>query len=474
MLEIKDISVKLKNSDNYLIKKITLYVKDGRLVPKTKLTNLERQTLFDYVNHQCNYEIEIGKVLYNGEDVKKIVDVSKKEKLMSTVRQIQDKKNDSVSNFVCKKAFSKEKPKILRREESLVVSYDNENFDGNVLKFIGRPLNDNGFTLIELIATISILAILSLIAVPNVVGVVEKNKNKTYLEDAKRMISLAEYKVNSSSANKPGSGGIKCFFISNLGTDEFSTEDGKAPNGGKYDMEKSYVMVTNEYDYSGYKMEYYVQLMEEKGKNYFGIAKTSKEKLYNGSLSDLIKKSKSPFESKCIEAIGSDNNGSIGGDTSGSDTRPGYNDNDQGLTEIKLDIVKKNFNSCGDEPIESWFLSKNKCSDKKIKDEIVLEVRGVGSNLQYHSCADDWVTKIPVKFIKNNVVEGQIYATSVLVDDYFSVKVPLDCSDENFKKASGDMILEFPGYQISNSDESVYNQAEQFWVGRKISKSSSN
>ena len=78
MLEIKDISVKLKNSDNYLIKKITLYVKDGRLVPKTKLTNLERQTLFDYVNHQCNYEIEIGKVLYNGEDVKKIDDVSKK------------------------------------------------------------------------------------------------------------------------------------------------------------------------------------------------------------------------------------------------------------------------------------------------------------------------------------------------------------------------------------------------------------
>lgn len=471
MLEIKDISVKLKNSDNYLIKKITLYVKDGRLVPKTKLTNLERQTLFDYVNHQCNYEIEIGKVLYNGEDVKKITDVSKKERLMSTVRQIQDRKNDSISNFVCKKAFSKGNRGTLKKEESLVVSYDNENFDDNKLKFIGRPLSDNGFTLIELIATISILAILSLIAVPNVIGVVEKNKNKTYLEDAKRMISLAEYKVNSSSTNKPGSGGTKCFSISNLGTDEFSTEDGKAPNGGKYDTVKSYVMVVSESDYSGYKMQYYVQLVEEKGKNYFGIAETSKEDLYKNSLSELIKKDKNQFQTNCIEEIGSNNNGNTGGNTSGSDTRPGYNDSDQGLTEIKLDVVRTNFNSCTIEPVESWFLSNNKCFNKNTKAEIKLEVRGIGSNLQYHSCEEGWVTKVPVKFIKNNVVSGQIYATSVLVDDYFSVKVPLDCTDPNFKKSSGDMILEFPGYQISNSDESVYNQAEQFWIGKKITAS---
>ena len=470
MLEIKDISVKLKNSDNYLIKKITLYVKDGRLVPKTKLTNLERQTLFDYVNHQCNYEIEIGKVLYNGEDVKKIADVSKKERLMSTVRQIQNRKNDSISNFVCKKAFSKGNLGTLKKEESLVVSYDNENFDDNKLKFIGRPLNDNGFTLIELIATISILAILSLIAVPNVIGVVEKNKNKTYLEDAKRMLSLAEYKVNSSSTNKPGSGGTKCFSISNLGTDEFSTEDGKAPNGGKYDTVRSYVMVVNESNYSGYKMQYYVQLVEEKGENYFGIAETSKEKLYKNSLSELIKKGQNQFETNCIEVIGSNNNGNTGGNTSGSDTRPGYNDSDQGLTEIKLDVVRTNFNSCTIEPVESWFLSNNKCFNKNTKAEIKLEVRGIGSNLQYHSC-EGWDSKIPVKFINDNTISGQIYATSTLIGDYFSVKVPLDCSNEVFKKATGDMILEFPGYQISNSDESIYNEAEQFWIGKKITAS---
>ncbi len=43
MLEIKGISVKLKKTNNYLIKNISLCVKDGRLVPKTKLSDLEKK-----------------------------------------------------------------------------------------------------------------------------------------------------------------------------------------------------------------------------------------------------------------------------------------------------------------------------------------------------------------------------------------------------------------------------------------------
>ena len=83
----------------------------------------------------------------------------------------------------------------------------------------------------------------------------------------------------------------------------------------------------------------------------------------------------------------------------------------------------------------------------------------------------NYVTNVNLVGANGNTISGQIYATSTLIGDYFSVKVPLDCSNEVFKKATGDMILEFPGYQISNSDESVYNEAEQFWIGKKITAS---
>ena len=38
-------------------------------------------------------------------------------------------------------------------------------------------MNNRGFTLIELLATIAILAIIMLVTVPNVIGIIERNKN---------------------------------------------------------------------------------------------------------------------------------------------------------------------------------------------------------------------------------------------------------------------------------------------------------
>ena len=56
-------------------------------------------------------------------------------------------------------------------------------------------MNQKGFTLMELLATIVILSIIMLIAVPNVINTLDKNKRSfTYVEDAKKMITLAEYK----------------------------------------------------------------------------------------------------------------------------------------------------------------------------------------------------------------------------------------------------------------------------------------
>lgn len=137
-------------------------------------------------------------------------------------------------------------------------------------------MGDNkGFTLIELLATITLLSILMMIAVPNVIGVVNKNKNKTYIEDAKKLVSLAEYKIRSNPDYKPTSASYYCFSITFLGSDDF----GSPPNGGSYDTSKSYVRV----NYSGNKLNYYVQLIEDKSGREYGIKEVASSRLYENN-----------------------------------------------------------------------------------------------------------------------------------------------------------------------------------------------
>lgn len=144
-------------------------------------------------------------------------------------------------------------------------------------------MNNKGFTLVELLATISLLAVLMMIAVPNIIGVVNRNKNKTYVEDAKKLVALAEYKVRSDPANKPTNGEYFCFSMETLGEGEF---DSTAPNGGMYDAKSSYVKVTKGEDNA---LQYSVVLVENKNNKYTGILseKTSDE-LYENDISTLI------------------------------------------------------------------------------------------------------------------------------------------------------------------------------------------
>ena len=146
-------------------------------------------------------------------------------------------------------------------------------------------MNNKGFTLVELLATVALLGILMLIAVPNVVGVVNKNKSKTYVEDAKKLVSLAEYKVRADPENyKPTSStGPKCFKMSFLSADDFSS----APNGGCYDDQQSYVVVS----WGSNKVNYKVQLLERKtcdksGNNYTGAVKAGIVEIPSGNLFD--------------------------------------------------------------------------------------------------------------------------------------------------------------------------------------------
>lgn len=64
--------------------------------------------------------------------------------------------------------------------------------------------NNKGFTLVELLASISILAVICLIAVPSVINLTNKNKKSTYVNDAKRFISLVQYESRKNSYIKDG------------------------------------------------------------------------------------------------------------------------------------------------------------------------------------------------------------------------------------------------------------------------------
>ena len=55
----------------------------------------------------------------------------------------------------------------------------------------------NGFTLIELLAVIVVIGLIMLIAVPNIVGISTGVRKDQMLTDAKKMISLAKYKVET-------------------------------------------------------------------------------------------------------------------------------------------------------------------------------------------------------------------------------------------------------------------------------------
>lgn len=128
--------------------------------------------------------------------------------------------------------------------------------------------NKMGFTLIELIATITILGIIMLVAVPNVIGVVNKNKSQTYVNDARKLVTLAKYKFDSdANVMRPSSTNCVVMKISGLDRSELQ----KGPEEGTYDENLSFVVIK----YENSKYEYYAQLVENYNKNgtqYKGIA----------------------------------------------------------------------------------------------------------------------------------------------------------------------------------------------------------
>lgn len=133
--------------------------------------------------------------------------------------------------------------------------------------------NNKGFTLIELLAAIAVLSILMVLTLPQLTNVIGGNRNKIYVNDAKKMIALAEYKIrsNSTSIEKPDDGECIVFSLNYLDNDSFDSP----PNRGDYLRYSSFVVAKND---NG-NMEYSAILIEEYKNVYKGIKLTKEDDL---------------------------------------------------------------------------------------------------------------------------------------------------------------------------------------------------
>lgn len=153
--------------------------------------------------------------------------------------------------------------------------------------------NQKGFTLVELLAVMVILGIIMAVAIPNVTGILYKNRSSTYVEDAKKLATTAEYKLRGSSSDivKPSNGQCIVMNLAYLDNSEFE----EPPNGGEYLKNQSFVIIKK----NGNSYEYYVQLVEKikDGVDGRGIplinaqalnADTATDEVANISLADLF------------------------------------------------------------------------------------------------------------------------------------------------------------------------------------------
>lgn len=121
-----------------------------------------------------------------------------------------------------------------------------------------RIKNQKGFTLIELLAVIIILAVIMTIAIPNIVGTLDKNKKDSFIKDAKRAITSCEYTIRTEKKYEYPDETTAVIFpiskIKNLDL-ELSSYD------TYYSQEDSFVAITKDRVGEAYEYVYYVHLV---------------------------------------------------------------------------------------------------------------------------------------------------------------------------------------------------------------------
>ena len=148
-------------------------------------------------------------------------------------------------------------------------------------------MNKKGFTLIEILAVIAIIALISLIAIPNIVNLSDNVRKDNMLDDAKKLISMAKYKVNADYELKNFiKSGVCSSNICTLGFNDLNTNGDikEDPDGGSYDSAHSYVKYYKE----GSAVTYCVVLVSSK--RYIGTSSDCKKESELYSKSNVIDK----------------------------------------------------------------------------------------------------------------------------------------------------------------------------------------
>ena len=118
-------------------------------------------------------------------------------------------------------------------------------------------MNKKGFTLVELLATMAILAIISAIAIPNILRIMDDNKKDKVISDAESLIALAKYEVakNSSLRESLDSGNVR-LSLRTLDNKNTIMND---PNNNAYNRDDSNIIVSK----SSGIIEYCVYLVSQ-------------------------------------------------------------------------------------------------------------------------------------------------------------------------------------------------------------------
>lgn len=120
-------------------------------------------------------------------------------------------------------------------------------------------MNRKGFTLIEVLAVIIILGVIMSMAIPNVVSVLDRNKEEALIEDAKSMITLTEYTMRKDTSIKFPKNDKDAILLTleYLNTDDISNSPYDIP----YNIKDSFVVIKNETENGVTEYKYYVQLL---------------------------------------------------------------------------------------------------------------------------------------------------------------------------------------------------------------------